>query len=177
MSRCWHTGLGDVNFGVAEHSDLTEMTLRTRPIRVLLLAVTMSIALGVRAADTDTTPVDNQANPDFTAGKKAVEAKDWPIAAAAFERAVKRDPKSADAYNMLGYAYRWQNRMDESFAAYKQALVLDPSHRGAHEYIGVAYLKVKQPEKAKEHLARLEKICGKSCDEYKDLAKAIADYK
>ena len=52
-----------------------------------------------------------------------------------------------------------------------------PNHRGANEYIGVAWLRVKQPAKAQEHLARLEKICGKGCDEYKDLAKAIADYK
>jgi predicted Zn-dependent protease len=63
------------------------------------------------------------------------------------------------------------------FVNYGKALALDPNHRGANEYIGVAYLKVKQPAKAQEHLARLEKICGKSCDEYKDLAKAIAEYK
>jgi cytochrome c-type biogenesis protein CcmH/NrfG len=129
------------------------------------------------AADTDTTPAVNQSNPDFAAGRKAVELKDWPVAVAAFERAVKRDPKSADAYNMLGYSYRWQNRMDESFAAYNQALALDPNHKGAHEYIGVAYLKAKQPDKAKAHLEQLDKICGKNCEEYKDLAKAIAEYK
>ena len=27
--------------------------------------------------------------------------------------------------------------------------------------------------KAQEHLARLEKICGKTCDEYKSLEKSI----
>ena len=150
-------------------------TLSTRiAATILALGVAHTAAF---AADTDTTPVANQANPDFAAGKKAVEMKDWPIAVAAFERAVKNDPKSADAYNMLGYSYRWQNRMDESFAAYNKALALDPKHKGAHEYIGVAYLKAKQPEKAKEHLARLETICGKNCEEYQDLAKAIADYK
>ena len=78
---------------------------------------------------------------------------------------------------MLGYAFRWQNRMNESFAAYNKALELDPNHIGAHEYIGVAYLKAKQPDKAKDHLARLEKICGKNWEEYKDLAKANTDYK
>ncbi len=151
--------------------------MHTLFLRVALLAAIFVPTLPVIAADTDTTPVANQENPDFAAGRKAVEAKDWPVAAAAFERAVKRDPKSADAYNMLGYSYRWQNRMDESLAAYNKALALDPGHRGAHEYIGVAYLKVKQPDKAKEHLAQIEKICGRSCEEYRDLAKAIADYK
>ena len=136
------------------------------------------LAIGAaHAADTDTTPAVSQTNPDYVAGKKAVEQKDWPVAVAAFERAIKREPQNADAHNMLGYAYRWTNRMNESFAAYGKALELDPSHRGAHEYIGEAYLKAKQPDKAKDHLARLERICGTSCEEYKDLAKAIADYK
>jgi len=31
--------------------------------------------------------------------------------------------------------------------------------------------------KAREHLAALERICGKQCDEYRDLAKAIATAK
>ena len=134
-------------------------------------------AAPARAADTESTPVVNQANPDFIAGKKAIDAKDWNAAAAAFEKAVRRDNKNADSYNYLGYSYRWLNKMDESFAAYRQALALDPNHLGANEYIGVAYLKVKQPAKAADHLARLEKACGKNCEEYKDLAKAIADYK
>jgi len=83
---------------------------------------------------------------------------------------------NADAHNYLGYAYRWTNKMDDSFKHYNIALKLSPNHRGAHEYIGVAYLKVNQPEKAKEHLAKLEKICGKKCEEYEDLAKALAAY-
>jgi tetratricopeptide (TPR) repeat protein len=67
--------------------------------------------------------------------------------------------------------------MDESFKHYNIALKLDPNHLGAHEYIGVAYLKINQPEKAKEHLAKLEKLCGKKCEEYADLEKALANYK
>ena len=54
---------------------------------------------------------------------------------------------------------------------------LEPNHRGAHEYVGIAHLKVKNLDKAKEHLARLETICGKTCEEYEDLAKAVAAYK
>ena len=33
------------------------------------------------------------------------------------------------------------------------------------------------PAMAEEHLAALEKICGKNCEEYKDLAREIAEYK
>lgn len=142
----------------------------------LLIAAVCAVG-PARAADTESKPEANVANADFAAGKKAVAAKDWNGAVAAFDKVVKRDPKNADAFNMLGYSYRWLGKMDESFANYEKALALEPNHRGAHEYVGVAYLKVKQPAKAQEHLAKLEKICGKNCEEYKDLAKAIADYK
>jgi hypothetical protein len=36
----------------------------------------------------------------------------------------------------------------------------------------------KRPEEAQKHLTQLEAICGnKTCEEYADLAKAMADYK
>ena len=66
--------------------------------------------------------------------------------------------------------------MDASFKHHHTALKLDPDHKGAHKYIGVAYLKVNQPKKAKEHLAKLETICSKKCEGYEDLARAINAY-
>lgn len=134
-------------------------------------------SIPTHAADTETTPAANQTNSDFALGKKAIEAKDWAAASAALEKVIRRENNNADALNLLGYAYRWQGKMNESFAAYRRALSIDPTHRGAHEYIGVAYLKAKQPAKAQEHLVKLETICGKNCEEYKDLAKEIAAYK
>jgi len=81
---------------------------------------------------------------------------------------------------LLAYSYRKQARPDlpKAFEHYNIALKLDPKHRGAHEYIGEAYLMDKKPAEAEQHLAELEKICGnKTCEEYADLARAIADYK
>ena len=141
---------------------------------VTLLAlggITSAIAAGI-----DTTPTINAEDKNFEKGKKAIEAKKWNDAIEAFKKVVSDNAENADAHNYLGYAYRWTNKMDDSFRHYNIALKLSPNHRGAHEYIGVAYLKVNQPEKAKEHLAKLEKICGKKCDEYEDLAKALAAY-
>jgi tetratricopeptide (TPR) repeat protein len=129
------------------------------------------------AADTESTPVANATQDDYREGKAAVAKKDWRAASAAFERAVKANPKSADAHNMYAYTQRWLGNIDVAFKHYAEALRLDPKHRGAHEYVGIAYLKAKQPEKAKEHLAKLEQICGKACEEYKDLDKAIAAHK
>ena len=79
--------------------------------------------------------------------------------------------------NLLGYAYRNQRKYDLAFVHYKEALRLDPKHRGANEYIGEAYVLVGDKAKAQEHLAALERICGKGCEEYQDLARAIAQAK
>lgn len=123
-----------------------------------------------------TTPAANSQNADFVAGKQAIDRKDWKAAVASLSKAESVMSNNADLHNLLGYAYRNLGNLDNAFRHYHEALRLDPKHRGAHEYIGETYLKAKQPQKAVEHLAELEKICGKGCEEYIDLAKAIADY-
>lgn len=144
-------------------------------------AVMLALALGAgmpaaQARIMETTPAANQEDADFAAGKKAVERKDWKGAVESLNKALQRLPENADLHNLLGYSYRHLNDLDNSFRHYKEALRIDPKHRGAHEYIGQAYLKANQPDKAVEHLAELEKLCGKNCEEYRDLSKAIASY-
>ena len=80
--------------------------------------------------------------PEYTAGVKAIDSKD-------FARAIP---------------------------LYEKALRLDPRHLGAHEYIGEAYLDLNDLPKAKEHLARLNKLCFFTCEEYRDLKKAVQAY-
>ncbi len=118
-------------------------------------------------------PAANKQDADFVTGKKAIERKDWKAAVDSLSKALTRSPESADIHNYLGYAHRHLDDLTQSFAHYHEALRIDPNHRGANEYIGEAYLKAGQPEKAAEHLARLEKICGKRCEEYQDLARSI----
>ena len=57
------------------------------------------------------------------------------------------------------------------------SLQINPDHKGANEYIGEAYLELKQPAKAKIHLDRLAKLCGPSCEEYRDLKQAFEAYR
>ena len=141
----------------------------------LLLALLLACAASLASANAiQATPDANRQNADFVAGKKAIERKEWKAAVESLTRAEKAMPDNADVQNYLGYAYRHLDDLDNSFAHYKEALHIDPKHRGAHEYIGQAYLKAGQPDKAAEHLQALEKICGKGCEEYRDLAKAIA---
>jgi Flp pilus assembly protein TadD len=128
------------------------------------------------AADTDTTPVANAKSDDFAVGKKAIDSKNWQQAADSFSKVVAKDPKNADAFNYLGYSNRWLGRFPEAFAAYDKALALDPKHKGALEYSGIAYLKNGQKDKAEQQLAKLQSICA-TCEETKDLAKALSEAK
>jgi Flp pilus assembly protein TadD len=94
--------------------------------------------------------------------------------------AAREEPRNADVHNLLGYSYRKRATPDitKAFEHYYTALKIDPRHKGAHEYIGEAYLMEKRPLEAEKHLAELEKICGnKTCEEYAELSKSIADYK
>jgi tetratricopeptide (TPR) repeat protein len=142
-------------------------------IFVLMLVLSLP---GAMANMTESKPAANKEDADFVAGKKAIERKDWKSAVDVLSRALTRKPESADIHNYLGYAYRHLDDLTSSFTHYKEALRIDPNHRGAHEYIGQAYLKAGQPDKAAEHLTRLEQICGKRCEEYQDLAKSIGAY-
>ena len=140
----------------------------------LLLAWWPAAAL---ADPIDDEPAAARLDPDYAAGKAAIDAKDWNAAIRLLASAALRDTRNADIQNYLGYAYRNAGRLDSAFTHYRRALELNPRHRGAHEYIGEAYLMVNDLAKAEEHLAALEKICLIPCDEYEDLKKEIADYR
>lgn len=142
-----------------------------------LIALVLITPVAAMAADTESTPQANLQLSDFAAGKRAVADKNWQAAVDAFNSAVKSDPRNADIHNYLGYSYRNMNKMELAFKHYNEALRLDPNHRGANEYIGWAYLKTDKLTQAEEHLERLEKICGKGCEEYGKLSRGIADYK
>ncbi len=130
------------------------------------------------AAD-DPAPVYAAKESDFdkrmAAGRAAVKSKSSSQAIAAFSDAVKLEPRNADAHTMLAYSYRVQAtpNLAKSFEHYDIALKLDPLHKGANEYVGQAHLRDNNVAKARQHLAALEKICGKQCLEYKNLEAAI----
>ncbi|HYA02177.1 MAG TPA: tetratricopeptide repeat protein [Syntrophobacteria bacterium] len=149
-----------------------------RTLRMLAFALLAISALvpAVWAADSprpETRPVD----PDYENGKKALQSHDWKLAIENFNRVAVREPANADVQNELGYAWRKSGNLDLAFKHYNEALRLNPKHKGAHEYIGEAYLMAGDLPKAEEHLAALDKICVFSCEEFRDLKKAIEEYK
>jgi Flp pilus assembly protein TadD len=139
-----------------------------------LAAVTLAAA-GVAFADPEEADSGAAAarDPDYAAGKQAIERKDWSQAASRLAKAALRDPGNADLQNFLGFSYRNQGRYDLAFEHYKKALSIDPRHKGAHEYIGETYLKVGDLASAEKHLAALKSLCPLSCEPLEDLQRAV----
>lgn len=115
--------------------------------------------------------------PELVAAQGAIDKSDWDAAIGILTPYVASHPRSADGFNLLGYASRKQGKLDNAFRYYEQALTIDPKHRGAHEYIGEAYLMAGDLAHAEQHLAALDKLCWLPCEEYDDLKAAIADYR
>ena len=114
---------------------------------------------------------------DYAAGRRALQARDWPAAVASLSKAEVRNPDHADLHTDLGFAYRNLRQYDVAFKHYERALAIEPRHRGAHEYVGEAYLMVGDVKGAEKHLAALKRICLLGCEELKDLEQAVARYK
>jgi Flp pilus assembly protein TadD len=146
----------------------------------------MAVALAAAIASTtppsladscESDPTASTGDPDYAAGKQAMEKKNWREAVRRFNQSVLRAPDNADLYNFLGFSYRNLGQLDFAFRYHGRAIELNPRHRGAHEYIGEAYLMVNNLAKAEEHLAALEKICLLPCEELDDLKREVAAYR
>lgn len=142
------------------------------------LALAAALAAGTaRAEPYEVNPDAAARDPDYAAGKAAMERKDWPQAVLRFEKAAAGDPQNPDLQNYLGYSLRNLKQFDAALRHYQQALLLDPRHRGAHEYIGETYLLLGDLARAERHLTALREICLLSCEELADLARAVAAFR
>jgi Tfp pilus assembly protein PilF len=148
-------------------------------MKVVLLSCLMFVCT-VTLADGAPTETQPSALQRLATATSAIQGKNWPAAITELNGVVKEEPRNADAHNLLAYSYRKQDRPDlpRAFEHYRTALKLNPNHKGAHEYIGEAYLMDKKPAEAEKHLVELQRICdNKTCEEYRDLANALAKYK
>jgi predicted Zn-dependent protease len=148
---------------------------------ITLVAASLAMALSGTAFgmgnDSSAPAAKSAADPTFGRAKAMIEAKDYRGALPLLQQVVAKEPKNADAYNLIGYATRKSGDPNGSLQYYNYALTLDPKHLGANEYIGEAYLMLDQPQQAEQHLARLDSLCTFGCVEQRTLKAAIANYK
>jgi len=162
--------------GVCQRGKWSRMIWRRRAMVALAAAFALGTGYPCFADPQETTPQVSAQDPDYVAGRKALEAKNWTSAIKSFTSAAGRNPSNADVQNYLGYSYRKSGKLDLAFKHYNQALALNPRHRGAHEYIGEAYLLKGDVKSAQKHLAALREICSLTCEELTDLEREIASY-
>lgn len=162
--------------GACQLGKWSRMISRRRAIVVLAAAIALGIGSPCFSDPTETTPEVSAQDPDYVAGRKALEAKNWTSAIKSFSSAAERYSRNADIQNYLGFAYRKTGKLDLAFKHYHRALALNPRHRGAHEYIGEAYLIKGDMKSAQKHLAALREICSLPCEELTDLEREIARY-
>ena len=82
----------------------------------------------------------------------------------------KSDPR---ILNLLGYSHRKQGRIQVGLGYYREALRANPDFTLAREYLGEAHLQLGDVQAARGQLSEIEKRCGRSCEEYRELAAEI----
>lgn len=106
-------------------------------------------------------------------GWALAEAGDFDTAIAVFRLvANQQDPETL---NGLGYSNRKLGNLETGIAYYQQALALDPGYLKAREYLGEGYVIAGKVELARVQLGEIERRCGRTCEEYVELAQAIAN--
>jgi tetratricopeptide (TPR) repeat protein len=147
-----------------------------KTIQAVLLA--LAVAAPAFAMDTPKPEPEKPKDKSLEDARAAISKQDWAGAQAVLREAVARSPQNADYHNLFAYSMRKgaSPAMDQVFRHYNEALRIDPKHRAAHEYIGEAYLMSGNVEKAKEHLAQLDKLCRFGCEEFSKLRKEVASY-
>ena len=120
-------------------------------------------------------PYNPSRRPDLTLANAQIKAGQYRAAIITLNRLSR--PDDANVLNLLGYSHRKLGLVDVGMRYYLAALERNPEHKGVHEYLGEAYLQKDDLAKAEVMLEKLGRICGITCEPYRELANAIADYK
>ncbi len=83
----------------------------------------------------------------------------------------QNDPR---VLNYTGYSHRKAGRLEIGITYYNKALAIDPNFVLAREYLGEGYVAAGRKDLAQLQLNEIASRCGTACEEYKDLAAAIA---
>jgi tetratricopeptide (TPR) repeat protein len=85
--------------------------------------------------------------------------------------AVQSDPR---IQTMIGFSLRKMGHVDAAMAYYAAALSANPHLTNTRQYLGEAFLQKNDQASARQQLAEIGARCGTGCEDYAELAKAIA---
>ena len=140
--------------------------------KLFFAACLMAAGAAVQAAGSGIETIPSL-EPEWTPARKALADKDFKAALPLLERLNLRVTDHPEVLTQLAFAQRKTGNVSSAMRNYRRALQLEPNLKNAHEYIGEAYLMQNDPQRAKFHLAALERLCGTDCEEYRDLKEAF----
>jgi tetratricopeptide (TPR) repeat protein len=151
---------------------LREQLMRFTPAALalsLLAAVTASVGISAPPQ-----PLDPRAAALVLEGQSLMTAGKLDDAIDAFEAALAVQPGSPAIYLNLAEATRRQGMQGKALHYYREALEGDPGNLAAIAGEGVALVEKGAVERARRNLARLEGLCGQSCEPTQQLRAALA---
>ncbi len=120
-------------------------------------------------------PVDPRSMALLAKGRAAQAAGNLDTATDLLETALAVDPHNRDAFVVLGDVARARNLPGKAIRLYREALLLNPNDVTALRGQGEAYVAKGAIQRARDNLARIKTLCGKSpCSEGNVLAAVIA---
>lgn len=155
------------------------MTPSEKQMRFLALASAAALGLLTVSSGSVGQKPDDQINPTSLAfqkrGEAAMAAGNLAAANDALETAVVADPKNRAAFVALGKVAQAQALPGKAIRYYKDALLLEPNDVAALSGEGDALVQRGAVDRAKDNLARVQKLCGSAtCPPATTLAAAIA---
>ncbi|MCH7861813.1 tetratricopeptide repeat protein [Sphingomonas sp. NPDC092331] len=136
-----------------------------------LLLLSVSTSLMAQRADNQ---IDPRSVELVRQGRAALAAGNFEGAGDALESALAVDPRNREAYLVLAEIARKNSLPGKAIRLYREALSLEPNDTAALRGQGEAMVAKGAMERAKENLAKIEKLCAKGCADATQLSAAIA---
>jgi len=108
----------------------------------------------------------------YEQGRALALAGEYGKALALFD--VIENKHDANVLTMIGYSKRKSGAVEEGIGYYHQALAIDPDNVNTREYLGEGYVVMGRLDLAQAELDKIGTLCGQGCEQYIDLAAAMA---
>lgn len=142
------------------------------PILLAVLVMGVSPARALMAPDGGMVQLDS-----FDKAVELVESESFDAAIDQLTTVLRDYPRHANAWNLLGFSFRNVGDFDSAEKAYENALGITPDHLGALNYRGQMYVQTGRLEEARASLEALRVACDGTCEEYRQLDRAIREGK
>lgn len=147
--------------------------MRYTPVTCALALALACVSSGVNGQKPDA-DIDPRSTELVLKGDALAAAGNYQGANDAIESALVLDPRNRNAYIALARVAQKQDLNGKAIRLYREALKIEPNDLNALAGQGEALVAKGAVEKAKENLARIEKLCIARCAEQVTLAASIA---